>query len=127
MTDVDVPSAEEAFLRLFAPAVADDPHPTYAAMRAGCPVARGDLAGAPVALVSRYDDVHWALRHPEHFSSAGGVLGIGEQPLIPLELRVALEELHARISDYRLPDGFEPHFSPGIRQADPLLLEFEPA
>ena len=43
------------------------------------------------------------------------------------ELRVALEELHVRIPDYRIPDGAEIHFSPGIRQADPLPLEFDPA
>ena len=47
--------------------------------------------------------------------------------LARLELQVALEELHARIPEYRFPDGFEPHFSTGIRQADPLLLEFDPA
>lgn len=104
MTDVAATSGEEAFVRLFAPAVADDPHPTYAAMRTGCPVARGDLAGQPVALISRYDDVHWALRHPEHFTSAGGVLGLGEQPLIPLEVDPPLHTDYRRI--------LNPHFTP---------------
>jgi cytochrome P450 len=47
--------------------------------------------------------------------------------LARLELRVVLEELHARIPDYRFPDGFQPRFSTGIRQADPLLLEFNPS
>jgi cytochrome P450 len=46
--------------------------------------------------------------------------------LARLELRVALEELHRRIPDYRIPEGTELHFSPGIRQADPLPLEFDP-
>ena len=40
---------------------------------------------------------------------------------------MALEELHARIPDYHIADGHEVHFSPGIRQADPLPLEFTPA
>ena len=97
MTDLTATSGEEAFVRLFAPAVADDPHPTYAAMRTGCPVARGHLAGAPVALISRHDDVHWALRHPEYFTAAGGVLGIGDQPLIPLEVDPPLHTDYRRI------------------------------
>jgi hypothetical protein len=44
-----------------------------------------------------------------------------------LELRVALEELHRRIPDYRIPEDVDIHFSTGIRQADHLPLEFEPA
>ena len=47
--------------------------------------------------------------------------------LARLELRVALEELHRRIPDYRIADDTEIHYSPGIRQADHLPLVFEPA
>jgi cytochrome P450 len=47
--------------------------------------------------------------------------------LARLELRVTLEELHSRIPDYRIAEGVEIHFSPGIRQADRLPLEFDPA
>lgn len=85
MTDVADANGGEAFVRLFDSAVANDPHPTYREMRSSCPVARGDLGGTPVALISRYDDVASALRKPEHFTSAG-VLGLGEQPLLPLEV-----------------------------------------
>ncbi len=46
--------------------------------------------------------------------------------LARLELRVTLEELHRQIPDYRIPEGTEIHFSPGIRQADHLPLEFDP-
>jgi cytochrome P450 len=42
--------------------------------------------------------------------------------LARLELRVALEEFHRRIPDYRIPDGEDVHFSPGIRQASRLPL-----
>ncbi|TMM16897.1 MAG: cytochrome P450 [Actinobacteria bacterium] len=45
--------------------------------------------------------------------------------LARLELRVALEELHARIPDYRVPEGVELNVSPGIRQADSLPLEWD--
>jgi cytochrome P450 len=47
--------------------------------------------------------------------------------LARLELRVALEELHRRIPDYRVADGAELTYSPGIRQADHLPLVFTPA
>lgn len=46
---------------------------------------------------------------------AGNHLCLGAH-LARLELRVALEEFHRRIPDYRLADGTELHFSPGIRQ-----------
>ena len=39
-----------------------------------------------------------------------------------LELRVAIEEFHRRIPDYRIADGAEIHHSAGIRQADHLPL-----
>ncbi len=82
MTDVFDSDAAAA---LFSPAVADDPHPTYRRIRNSCPVARTSLGDHPVAVITRYEDVNWALRHPEFFTSAGGSLNLGEQPLIPLE------------------------------------------
>jgi cytochrome P450 len=47
--------------------------------------------------------------------------------LARLELRVSLEEFHARITDYRIADGADLHYSPGIRQVAHLPLEFDPA
>lgn len=47
--------------------------------------------------------------------------------LARLELRISLEEIHRRIPDYRIADGAEIHFSPGIRQASSLPLTFDPA
>ncbi|HEY6623780.1 MAG TPA: cytochrome P450 [Acidimicrobiales bacterium] len=70
---------------LFSPAVADDPHPAYGRMREECPVARADISGAPMVVVSGYEDVCWAFRHPEVFTSAGNQGNLGEQALIPLE------------------------------------------
>jgi cytochrome P450 len=81
MTDVET----ELAASFFSPGVADDPHPTYRGMRSECPVARAPMGELPMVLISRYEDVNWALRHPEHFTSAGGALNLGEQPLIPLE------------------------------------------
>ena len=60
-----------------------------------------------------------------HVAFNGGnhrCLGAG---LARLELRVGLEEFHRRIPDYRIPEGEEVHFSPGIRQASRLPLEWD--
>jgi cytochrome P450 len=42
--------------------------------------------------------------------------------LARMELRAALDELHRRIPDYRLADGFEPHFTGNPRKPDPLPI-----
>ncbi len=57
---------------------------------------------------------------------AGNHLCLGAH-LARLELRVALEELHKRIPDYRIAEGARIKYSPGIRQADHLPLEFDPS
>lgn len=71
---------------LFAASVADEPHATYRRMRKECPVARTAMGDTAVVVITRYEDVNWALRHPEYFTSAGGTLNLGDQPMIPLEL-----------------------------------------
>jgi cytochrome P450 len=62
------------------------PHPAYATLRDRCPVQRSDLGGVSMVYLSRYEDVAWALRHQEYFSSEGDPLGLSEQPMIPLQL-----------------------------------------
>jgi cytochrome P450 len=78
-----------------------------------------DAFGPPEVDFHREQNKHLAF-------GAGHHLCLGAH-LARLELRIALEELHRRIPDYRLAEGSEVHFSTGIRQADPLLLEFEPS
>jgi cytochrome P450 len=56
--------------------VVDDPFPSYAALRAACPVHRGDEMAVPLYSVSRYDDVVSALREPTLWSNRHGP-GIG--------------------------------------------------
>ena len=77
----------EPALLLFSPTGADSPHDAYRTMRTQCPVHRGDFAGHPSVYVSRFEDVMWALRHPEVFSSSAEALDMGQdQPLIPLQV-----------------------------------------
>ena len=72
---------------LFSPETANDPHDAYRQLREECPVVRAHFAGMGTVYLSRYEDVLWALRHPEIFSSAADALSIGqEQPLIPLQV-----------------------------------------
>lgn len=70
---------------IFGREVADDPHPTYDRLLHECPVLRGSMLGNPAVMISRYEDVVFALRHPEIFSSADNV-GLAEQPMIPVEV-----------------------------------------
>ena len=89
-------------LHLFSPEVADDPHATYRQLREQCPVAKGDLGGHDVVLLSRYEDVLWALRHPEAFTSASG----------PQPRRAAAAAARGRpAGPHRLP----PHPQPAVR------------
>jgi len=58
-----------------------------------------------------------------HLAFGGGPHRCLGSHLARLELRVAIEEFHRRIPEYRLVDE-EIRFSPGIRQADRVNLEF---
>lgn len=71
---------------LFDPATAADPHDAYRRVRSECPVARAEFGGQPLVTIASYAEAWSSLREPDRFTSAGGVLHIGEQPLIPLEV-----------------------------------------
>jgi cytochrome P450 len=83
MTSLD---EDDIGTRLFSPEVADEPQATYQQLRTTCPVSRGTVADIPMVFVFRHEDVVSALRRPELFSSAGGTIALGEQPLIPVEV-----------------------------------------
>lgn len=55
-----------AEINLFDPAVMSCPHATYRRLVDEQPVLRAPLTGSPI--ISRYEDVVFALRHPEIFS-----------------------------------------------------------
>jgi cytochrome P450 len=97
----DTPS----LMDLFSPGFADDPHPAYHRMQAECPVQRSPgLFGGHSVNLSRYEDVMWALRHPEVFSSKD-VVNIGnDMPLIPLSVDPPDHRKYRRLLD--------PEFSP---------------
>ena len=59
-----------------------------------------------------------------HLAFGGGPHRCLGSHLARMELRVALEEFHKRIPEYKIADDTEIHFSVGIRQADHLPLVF---
>lgn len=65
---------------------ATNPHGAYAEVRERCPVGRSQIGDLSLVYISRFEDVSWALHHPEYFSSRGDAIELGEQPLIPLQL-----------------------------------------
>ncbi len=68
-------------------------------------------------------DVNFDREANRHLAFGGGPHRCLGSHLARLELRVAIEEFHRRIPEYRLIDD-DVHFSPGIRQADRVHLEF---
>ena len=62
-------------------AVADDPHPVYRVLREEHPVHY--VAERDLWVLSRYEDILGAIKDPETFSSAGGVVPSGFKPEMP--------------------------------------------
>jgi cytochrome P450 len=90
---------------VFTQECADAPHPVYQELHARCPVARSEtLFGGSGVTVSRYEDVLWALKHPEVFSSKDLIDLGGEYPLIPLSVDPPEHAKYRRLLD--------PEFSP---------------
>jgi cytochrome P450 len=91
---------------LFDPRNADAPQEMYAQLRSEAPVTRvTGYDGIPTVYVSRYEEVVWALRHPEVFSSAPEAVSIGQEyPLIPLQVDPPDHAKYRRFLD--------PEFSP---------------
>jgi cytochrome P450 len=109
-------------LHLFEPEVAADPQPVYRQLREQCPVAKGDLGGHPVVLLSRYDDVLHALRHPETFTSASG-LNLGDQPLLPLEVDPPVHTAYRRILNPQFVPREIEKMAPDVRKRVGELLD----
>ena len=97
----------------------------------GVQMAKGDSAtlmlGAANADESEFEhsgDVVLDREANRHLAFGGGPHRCLGSHLARMELRVALEEFHKRIPEYKIADGTEIHFSAGIRQADHLPLVF---
>ena len=119
MTD---PDGSSVALHLFSQEVADAPHAAYQHLREQCPVTKGDLGGHEVVLLSRYEDVLFALRHPEAFTSASG-LNLGDQPLLPLEVDPPIHTGYRRILNPQFVPREIEKMAPDVRKRVVQLLD----
>jgi cytochrome P450 len=70
----------------------------------------------------RPDEVDFHRQVNKHIAFGGGAHRCLGSHLARMELRVALEEWHLAVPDYRLPEGIELHYSQGLRSIDNLEL-----
>ena len=124
-----IPNAVEEMLRWETPVPAVVRRTTQATEVSGCPIGPGRqvvmlLASANTdeAFWDRADEVDFDREVVKHLAFGGGVHRCLGSHLARLELRVALEEWHARIPDYALAPGTVLEYSPGLRQIEHLPL-----
>ena len=108
-SETELSAADTAVNDLFSQRCADDPHTVYHEVQDTCPVHRAPgMFGGNAVHISSYEDVRWALRHPEVFSSKD-VVNLGGAPLIPLSVDPPEHAKYRRMLD--------PEFSPKKMQA----------
>jgi cytochrome P450 len=103
--DTHIEPETDPAMELFSPETADAPQQAYRDLRAKCPVARSTMGvnGASV-LISSFEELNWALKHPEYFSSEDAVAIGNDRPLIPLQIDPPDHAKYRRLLD--------PEFSP---------------
>ena len=119
------PNPETGIVSLFDPETAACPQPVYRRMLTGCPVARTSTTGGPI--LSRYEDVTWALRHPEIFSSAMDMqVALGtERPMIPQQIDPPEQTKYRKLLDPRFSRKRMQELAPAVRaDADRLIDGF---
>ena len=119
------PDPKTGEVNLFSPEFAACPQPVFRRLHEQCPVTRAAFTGSPV--ISRYDDVMWALRHPEIFSSEMEMaVALGtERPMIPQQIDPPAQTAFRKILDPRFSRRRMSEIEPAIRaHANALIDEF---
>lgn len=98
----------------------------------GCPIAAGTKIGLSIGSANtdpefwdQADTIDFDRPVNKHLAFGGGVHRCLGSHLARMELRVCLEEWHARVPDYRIADGIELSYSPGLRQVENLELVWD--
>jgi len=104
---------------LYQPWLQQDPIPMWDEMREAGPIARSEEVGG-FWILTRYEDIEWAARNPEIFSSAQ--VAIPHRKIFPAEMiPIQLDGDEHRKWRQTLSSLFNPgvvnHFTPQIRQA----------
>ena len=103
---------------------ANSPQETYNTVRTQCPVARTEFLGRTTVYISRYEDVCWAMRHPEYFTSeTGDDMQIGEQPLIPLQVDPPRHTQYRRMLNPRFVPREIEKLEPDVRKLVGELID----
>ena len=120
---IENPNPETGEVNLFDEEFASCPHAVYARLREQCPVARAAFSGGPV--ISRYEDVIWALRHPEIFSSEMEMqMALGtERPMIPQQIDPPAQTRYRKILDPYFSRRRMETIAPSIRRHSTELID----
>jgi cytochrome P450 len=124
-----IPHAVEELLRWESPVQGVIRITTQDTVLNGCPIP----AGKPVSVLlgsanvderswERPDEVDFHREVNKHIAFGGGAHRCLGSHLARMELRVALEEWHLAVPEYRLPEAIELRYSQGLRSIDNLEL-----
>jgi len=124
-----IPHAVEEMLRWETPVTAVVRVTTQDTELSGCPIAADQVVSVMLGSANT-DERAWDeaesvdidRRVNKHLAFGGGVHRCLGSHLARMELRVVLEEWHSRIPEYRVPEGVELDYSPGLRQIADLPL-----
>ncbi len=90
---------------------AANPQPLYKMLRESTPVMRGDFG----VVLTRREDIDWALRHPEVFSSNMSAVNLGQvRPLIPLQIDPPQHVTYRRVLDPLFTPRRVAHLEPDV-------------
>jgi cytochrome P450 len=117
------PNPETGEVSLFDPAFARCPQPVFERLRSQCPVTRAAVTASPV--IARYEDVVWALRHPEIFSSEMDLqMALGtERPMIPQQIDPPAQTRYRKILDPRFSRRRMAEIEPDVRASANRLID----
>jgi cytochrome P450 len=119
------PDPETGEVNLFSGEFASCPQPVYRDLVKQCPVAHQAFTGGKV--ISRYEDVLWALRNPQIFSSAMEMqVALGtERPMIPQQVDPPVQTKFRKVLDPRFSKKRMLEIAPDVRRhANELIDSF---
>jgi len=117
------PNLETREVNVISAEFAAHPQPVYRELVTKCPFARSAFGGSPV--LSRYEDVLWALRHPEIFSSEMEMhMALGtERPMIPQQIDPPAQTKFRKILDPRFSKKRMQEIAPAVRRHANELID----
>lgn len=124
-----IPHAVEELLRWESPVQGVIRITTQDTELGGCPVGAHEIVSVMIGSANtdereweRADEVDFERAVNKHIAFGGGAHRCLGSHLARMELRVALEEWHAAVPDYSLPEGIELRYSQGLRSVENLEL-----